>query len=63
MVIRDGENGILVPVRDSMKMADAMCRVADDKRLAEKMSSEGIKIRDTLDKRKIAEQWEAVIDL
>ena len=63
MVIRDGENGILVPVRDSKAMAKAMCRVADDKVLAEKMSREGLKIRETLNKRKIAEQWKAVIAL
>ena len=61
MVINDGENGILVPVRDSKKLAKAMCRVADDKGLAEKLSREGLKIRETLDKKKIAEQWEAVI--
>ena len=62
MVIRDGVNGIIVPVRDSMKMAEAMCKVADDKELAQKLSREGLKIRDTLDKRKISEQWEAVIN-
>ncbi len=62
MVIQDGENGILVPVRDSKAMAEAMCRVADDKALAEKLSREGLKIRETLDKRKIAKQWEAVIE-
>ena len=61
MVINDGENGILVPVRDSKKLAEAMYKVADDKVLAEKLSREGVKIRKTLDKRKIAEQWEAVI--
>ena len=63
MVIQDGEIGILVPVRDSKAMAEAMCRVADDKGLAEKLSREGLKIREMLDKKKIAEQWKAVIAL
>lgn len=62
MVIQDGENGIMVPVRDRKAMVDAMCRVADDKKFAEKLSQEGIKIRETLDKRNITEQWEAVIN-
>ena len=62
MVIQDGENGILVPVRDGEKMAEAMCRVADDRNLADKLSRNGIKIRETLDKRKIAKQWETVIN-
>ena len=62
MVIQDGENGILVPVRDSKAMTEAMCKVADDKKLAEKLSREGSAIRETLNKRKIAEQWEAIIN-
>ena len=62
MVIQDGENGILVPVRDSKAMTEAMCKVADDKKLAEKLSREGSAIRETLNKRKIAEQWEEIIN-
>lgn len=62
MVIQNGENGILVPVRNIKAMVDAMCRVADDKKFAEKLSREGIKIRRTLDKQKITEQWETVIN-
>ena len=43
-------------------MTEAMCKVADDKKLAEKLSREGSAIRETLNKRKIAEQWEAIIN-
>ena len=61
MVIRDGENGLLVPVGDSQKMAEAMCRIADDRVLSEKLSKKGTEIRQKLDKRVIARQWEEVI--
>lgn len=62
MVIQDGENGILVPVGDSDKIAQAMSRVADDKGLAAKLSQNGVKIRDMLNRQKIAAQWEEVIN-
>ena len=62
MVIEDGVNGILVPVGDVEALAREMSRVADDKALAEKLISNGVKIRKTLDKRVIASQWEKVIN-
>lgn len=43
-VARDGQNGILVPVRDSDKLADAMELLANDKDLARRYGETGRKI-------------------
>lgn len=46
MCITDGENGLLVPVRDKDRLAKAMIRLASDEELAEKISANGIKIKE-----------------
>lgn len=56
-VIKDHENGILVPVNDVQAMADAMKEVADNPELAEKLSINGTKIREDLSVDKIVNQW------
>ena len=56
-MIRDGENGLLVPVRDPKQLSLAMCRVADDSALAQHLSENGVKLRDELSAEKIAERW------
>lgn len=61
-VIKDHENGILVPVGDAQAMADAMKEVASDFDLAEKLSENGVKIRDDLSVDKIVNQWMEIID-
>lgn len=58
MMIRDGENGILVPVGDRSALTEAMKRVADNKRLSEKLSIQGAKLRNELSIDKIAQRWE-----
>ncbi len=59
-MIRDGENGLLVPVRDPEQLSIAMCRVADDPALAQRLSENGIKLREELSAEKIAERWMAL---
>ena len=44
-LIRDGENGLLVPVDDVLAIAAAMGRIADDQALAEKLSQGALEIR------------------
>lgn len=58
MLIRDGINGILVPVRDSKAMCKAMCKIVEDRILAERLSIEAQKIREELALPVIASQWE-----
>lgn len=60
-IIKDHENGILVPVDDVQAMADAMKEVADNPELSEKLSINGTKIREVLSVDKIVNQWMEII--
>lgn len=61
MVIKDGQNGLLVPVRDKKKMVDAMKKIASNQNLAKRISFEGIKIRELLAVDRIISNWQEVI--
>ena len=61
-IIKDHENGILVPVNDVQAMADAMKEVADNPELAEKLSINGTKIREDLSVDKIVNRWMELIE-
>ena len=60
-IIKDHENGILVPIKDVESMYRAMKEVAENKELAEKLSVNGTKLRDELSVDKIVSQWLEVI--
>lgn len=55
--INDGENGLLVPIRNAEALANAMNRVIEDKELADKLSHNASQIRDELSLDKITEKW------
>lgn len=61
-VIRDGENGLLVPVRDVEALAGAMKRLAGDRALAQRVSENGYKIRELYRVDRIAQHWLNVFD-
>ena len=52
-----GELGLLVPVGDSEKMADAICRVIEDQELSKKLSAKSICIKERLNPQKITSEW------
>lgn len=56
-MIKNGENGLLVPMNDVKALALAMERIANDVELAEKCSVNASKIRSELSAEKITEQW------
>lgn len=56
-VIKDHENGILVPVRDVESLSKAMNEIAEDKKLALKLSDNAYLIRQALQVDQIAKQW------
>ena len=58
MMIKDGVNGLLTSVGDAAKLCEAMCRVVDNPSLAKTMSTNAMKLREQLDIRQIAKQWE-----
>ena len=61
-IIKDHENGILVPVNDTEAMCKAMCEVAHNPELAEKLSINATKIKEDLAVDKIVNQWMEIIE-
>lgn len=61
-MIRDGENGLLVPVGDADALATAMHRMANDNGLATNCGENAASVRKALAIEKIAEQWLEVIN-
>ena len=61
-IIKDGENGLLVPLKDAEALYKAMKRFITDKELSEKCSKNALKIREDLSAEKIAEKWIEVIE-
>lgn len=57
MYIEDGVNGLLIPVDQKEALAEAMRRIADDPELAERLSRNGIKIREKYSLQKIADKF------
>ena len=60
-IIRDHENGILVPVGDRNALAEAMRELMEDPGLSDKLSSNGAKIREELDVKVITDKWLSIL--
>lgn len=56
-MIRDGENGLLVPKGDQIAVAEAMERLLSEPAFAASLGRNAAKIRETLDAETIADQW------
>ena len=56
-IIRDHENGLLTPVGDEEALYKAMKELIEDPALAEKLSENGIKLREELTAEKIMKKW------
>ena len=61
MVIRDGENGLLIPVGGERELAAAMVRVADEDGLAERLGDVAADVRGRLAVEEIADEWMKVV--
>ena len=61
-VIKDRENGILVPINDEEKMYLAMKEVLENPELADKMSRNAVKIREAQSLDNIIEKWMEIIN-
>lgn len=57
MLIEHEVNGLLVPVGDSRQLYLAMCRLADNPKLAEKYAAEAKKIRERMSVKQICDEW------
>lgn len=62
MVIKDGYNGYLVPVRDVNAMYNKMKFIIDNEEQMLNMGYNGTQIRNTLNKDKIADKWLRIIE-
>lgn len=62
MMIENDENGILVPVRDTVALYKAMKKVIEEPEFAEKISKNATKIKDKLEQNKICELWIELIE-
>lgn len=60
--IDHGVNGLLVPVGDRKKLAEAMTRVLSDQAFADRLGQEGSLLREKISVRAIAQQWMDVIE-
>ena len=58
MIINNNENGILVPMNDADKMAEAIERLITDKALAESMGEKAKNIVNEYDAKVVCGQWE-----
>lgn len=61
MFINNGENGMLVPVKDADAMCEAMIKIAEDPNFALKLSRNASKIRNELQYDVICKKWEEII--
>ncbi|MDE7268395.1 MAG: glycosyltransferase, partial [Lachnospiraceae bacterium] len=57
-LIKDGENGMLVPVGDAYALADAMRKILSDEAFAQKLSENAVKLADELAPEKVDREWE-----
>lgn len=56
-VIRSGENGLLIPVGDATGLYEAMKRLIEEPELAQKLSKNGLALRQSLSVDAITGQW------
>ena len=61
-LIRNGENGVLVPVGDEEKMAESMRRILEDSKLRENIAAKAIEIQEQLAPEKIYGKWEEFLE-
>ena len=57
MVIQNGVNGLLVPVKDANALYNAMKRIIEDKNFMEMISKEATKILKKYPLEKISQKW------
>ena len=61
-LIQNGENGILVPVRDKQALALAMKKIMDDKEFADKLGANAVKVQERFRPDIAAGKWREYLD-
>lgn len=62
MLVEHGKNGYLVPVGNVAKLSEMMAYAIENKEQAAKIRRNAVKIRETLEEKKIADKWVAYIN-
>ena len=62
LLLRDGENGFLVPCGDAEAVADRLLKVVEDPQIADQFATEGPKISGEFSENRIADLWEQYIE-
>lgn len=62
LLIQDGENGLLAPIGDTKKLAEAMCKFAENSKLSIKCGEEAKQVVERFAPDKIIDAWEEYID-
>ena len=62
LLIQDGVNGLLAPIADVEKLADAMCRFAENDELAKACGNEAKKVVERFAPGRIIDMWEQYIE-
>lgn len=60
-IIKDGENGLLVPMEDKYALLAAMSKIIESPELSDRLSQKGAEIRATLSICNIGKKWEQAI--
>ena len=61
-LIRDGENGLLVPIKDADAMAAGILRLIEDRELAERLGDNARRIGEEANTEAICRQWKEYIE-
>ncbi|BCD67748.1 glycosyltransferase family 4 protein [Nitratiruptor sp. YY09-18] len=61
-IIENGKNGILVEDQNIDALVETMQKLIDDKNLREKLSKEAVNVREKYNIKRIASEWEEVIE-
>ncbi|TCM92808.1 glycosyltransferase involved in cell wall biosynthesis [Paenibacillus sp. BK033] len=61
MMIKNNENGILVPCGNSLMVLNAMKSIAADPAFAKKLGEEALHVRENLDLNNVFKKWEMII--
>ena len=62
LLIQDGENGLLAPIGDTKKLAEAMCKFAENSKLSKKCGEEAKQVVERFAPDKIIDAWEEYIN-
>lgn len=61
LCIQDGENGLLVPVKDTGKLAEAMCKLAANPNMAQQLGKEAVNVQQRFSEESIVDKWKNLL--